>query len=247
MWKGIFRLAACVLLFGCASQQDLNTVRFELKALETRTAQIEKSQKELEKKLADKDKQREQFLSQQADMQSQYTELQTQILALQGKLEELAATPRTDSKDLEARIKALEDAQQASKGQQAAATATAAGKSQYDVGLERFKAGKYEEALKSFDSYLAHSMDQSLVDNANFWAGESLFALGKYEDAILRYDIVIKNYPKSGKLPDALYKQGQAFVQLGDKEAGNLLLRRVAKDFPDTEPGKKAQKQLKIK
>ncbi|HQP31789.1 MAG TPA: tol-pal system protein YbgF, partial [Deltaproteobacteria bacterium] len=184
--------------------------------------------------------------TQQADMQAQFTELQTQILSLQGKLEELAAAPKADGRDLEARVKVLEDALSGARGQDAAGLQTGA-KSQYDIGLERFRAGKYDEALKAFDAYLAQGPDQTLAGNANFWAGESLAASGRHEDAILRYDVVIKQYPKSAKMPDALYRQGMAFIQLGDKEAGNLLLRRVAKDFPDSEPGKKAKKQLKIK
>lgn len=236
-----------IILTGCATQQDLNSLKFELNALQTRTVRLEQTQKGLEQKQGAGDKQKEQFLTQQADMQAQFTELQTQILSLQGKLEEMAAAPKTDGRDLEARVKVLEDALAGVKGQDTAAQQTAAAKSQYDLGLERFKDGKYDEALKAFDAYIAHATDPALVDNANFWAGESLAASGKHEDAILRYDVVIKQYPKSDKLPDALYKQGIAFIQLGDKEAGNLLLRRVAKDFPDSEPGKKAKKQLKMK
>jgi len=236
-----------IVLTGCASQQDLNSLKFELNALQTRLARLEQTQKGLEQKQGAGDKQKEQFLTQQADMQAQFTELQTQILSLQGKLEEMAAAPKVDGRDLEARIKALEDAQSGGKVQETAAGQAVTAKSQYDIGLERFKAGKYDEALKAFDAYIAHATDPTLVDNAYFWAGESLFAMGKHEDAILRYDVVIKQYPKSDKLPDALYRQGMAFIQLGDKEAGNLLLRRVAKDFPDSEPGKKAKKQLKMK
>ncbi|MEN6475739.1 MAG: tol-pal system protein YbgF [Syntrophaceae bacterium] len=241
-------ITVAIILTGCASQQDLNTLKFELNALQTKEARLEQTQKDLMQKQGAGDKQKEQFLTQQADMQAQFTELQTQILSLQGKLEEMAAAPKIDGRDLEARVKALEDALSAgAKTQDAAAAQAVTAKSQYDVGLERFKAGKYDEALKAFDSYLAQGSDQTLAGNANFWAGESLAASGKYEDAILRYDVVIKQYPKSNKMPDALYKQGIAFIQLGDKEAGNLLLRRVAKDFPDSEPGKKAKKQLKIK
>jgi tol-pal system protein YbgF len=245
--KRIGILIIFLLPLGCASQQDLNTLKFELNTLETRQSKIEQAQKEQEKKISDKEKMKEQFLSQQADMQAQYTELQTQMLSFQGKLEELSASPRVDFKDLETRVKALEDALQTIKGQQAQVAAVATAKSQYDMGLEKFKAGKFDEALKAFETYLANNPEESLADNAHFWAGEALYSQGKYEDAILRYDVIIKHYPKSDKLPDALYKQGMAFIQLGDKEAGNLLLRRLVKDFPDSEPGKKAKKQLKMK
>jgi len=238
-------VTVAVILTGCASQQDLNTLKFELNALQAKVDRLEQGQRGLEQKQGAGEKQKEQFLSQQADMQAQFTELQTQILSLQGKLEEMAAAPKVDGRDLEARIKTLEDALSGGKVQEAAA-GQAAAKSPYDIGIERFKAGKYDEALKAFDAYIAHATDPTLVDNAYFWAGESLFAMGRHEDAILRYDVVIKQYPKSDKMPDALYRQGMAFVQLGDKEAGNLLLRRVAKDFPESEPGKKAKKQLKM-
>jgi len=240
-----FLITVLLVLTGCASQQDVNNLKFELNALQTKTARLEQIQKDLLQRQGAGDKQKEQFLIQQADMQAQFTELQTQILSLQGKLEELAAAPKADSRDLEARVKILEALMTGGQGQDASPPAGV--KSQYDVGLERFKAGKYDEAIKAFDAYIAQGSDQALAGNAYFWAGESFAATGRYEDAILRYDVVIKQYPKSVKLPDALYKQGIAFIQLGDKEAGNLLLRRVAKDFPDSEPGKKAKKQLTTK
>jgi tol-pal system protein YbgF len=229
----IFFLYLCLVLSGCASQKDFNGVKTELDSLKVKNDNLEKQLKVLG---TDKS----QTLKNQAAIQSQFNELQTQIRELQGKIEELSATPKADVtkiNELDLRVKTLEDIL---KGQ----VAGAAGKSQYEAAMDKYKEGKYLEALKAFDAYISKNPNGDLIDNANFWAGECLFAEGNYESAIDRYDVVLKDNPKSPKVPDCLYKEGLALIELGDSEAGNLSLKKVINEYPDSEAAKKARAKL---
>jgi tol-pal system protein YbgF len=221
----ILFLIAVFMLAGCASQRDFVNLKTELDALKVRNDKLEKDVGTISNDKA-------QALKNQAAIQTQFNDLQTQMREIQGKIEELSAAP-----NLEARIKILEDSL---KGQ----ASVTSSKSQYDAAMEKFKAGKNLEALKSFDSYIANNPNGDLVDNANFWAGECLFAEGNFEAAMDRYDVVLKNYPKSPKVPDCLYKEGIALIELGDSEAGHLSLKKVINEYPDSDAAKKAKVKM---
>jgi tol-pal system protein YbgF len=220
----LFSLAA-FLFYGCASQRDFTNLKTELDALKI-------SNDKLGKDLGTISNDKSQALKNQAAIQAKFNDLQTQIREIQGKIEELSAAP-----NMEARIRALEDQL---KGQ----TAVASSKSQYDVAMEKFRAGKNLDALKAFDAYIASNPNGDLVDNANFWAGECLFAEGNFEAAMDRYDVVLKNFPKSPKVPDCLYKEGIALIELGDAEAGKLSLKKVINEYPDSDAAKKAKAKM---
>ncbi len=226
-------LFAILMLAGCASQRDFTNLKTELDA-------VKASNDKLVKDLGTISSDKSQALKNQAAIQSQFNDLQTQIRELQGKIEELSASPKTDISKinaLEVRIKVLEDSM---KGQAASASA----KSQYNMAIDKFNAGKFLDALKAFDAYIAANPNGDLIDNANFWAGECLFAEGNFESAMDRYDVVLKNYPKSPKVPDCLYKQGLALIELGDVEAGRLSLKKVINNYPGSDAAKKAKVKM---
>lgn len=221
---------AVFMLVGCASQRDFTNLKTELDA-------VKASNDKLVKDLGTISNDKAQALKNQAAIQVQFNDLQTQIREIQGRIEELSATPKTDVTKinlLEARIKVLEDSM---KGQ----TISASSKSQYNLAIDKFNAGKFLDSLKAFDAYIASNPNGDLVDNANFWSGECLFAEGNFEAAMDRYDVVLKNYPKSPKVPDCLYKEGIALIELGDAEAGRLSLKKVINEYPDSEAAKKAK------
>ncbi len=247
MPKGLysFFIIIAILLTGCASQQDLNTLKWEVNALETRLTKVEQGTHKISEALSQKDKEMDRSLKQQADLQAQYTDLYTQILAIQGKFEEMGSPyGKADSLGEDEKLKAILNDINAIKRHLGMIEG---GKSLYESGLERFREAKYDDAIKLFDSYLKKDPKKSLIDNVHFWKGEALYAQGKFEDAILRYDIVIKRFKDSEKVPDCLLKQGLSFIKLKDRQAGELLLRRVTNEFPDSKAAKKAKIQLERK
>ena len=118
-------------------------------------------------------------------------------------------------------------------------------KTLYDTGLDKFKIGRYDEAIQDFKAYISQNPEPVLVGNAYFYIGESLYAERKYDDAILIYDTIVKKIKKSDKVPDALYKQGLAFFKMGDKDTGTLILDLLIKDHPRSDAAQKAKITLK--
>ncbi len=228
--------ALIVLFFlaGCASQQDLNAVKWEVDALKTRVTKAED-------KLKEKDRLTEQGLGQQAELLARNTEIQEQIALLQGSIEELKMSTKGAVKEerlgaMEKEImslKALIDAQKQPP------------RSLIDTGLEKYRAGRFAEALSDLKAYLGSNPDPALVDDTQFWIGETYYSLGKYEDAILQYDMIEKKFSGSDKLPEALLKEGMAFYKTGDDETGNLILQRLIQGHPSTEAANKAKRIMK--
>jgi tol-pal system protein YbgF len=221
-------------LAGCATQQDLNAVKWEVDALKTRVAKAED-------KLKEKERLTEQGLGNQAELLAHYGELKEQVASLQGSVDEMKVSSRGAVKEdrlvaLEREImdlKALIDAQKEPP------------KSLYETGLEKYRAGRFAEAVSDLKSYLASGPDADLADDAQFWIGESLFSLEKYEDAVLQYDMVAKKYSKGDKVPEALLKEGISFYKMGDSQTGNLVLQRLVQGYPGTEAATKAKKIIK--
>lgn len=233
--KRIFPLFfGLAFLAGCATQQDLSAVKWEVDALNTRLVKAEE-------KLKEKDRLTEQGLGQQAELQARYTEIQDQVASLQGKIDEFNAKTKTSVN--EERVKSLEKEIQNLKTLLDASKEPP--KSLFDTGLEKYRAGRFSEALIDLKSFLSSNPEPSLVGDVQFWIGETLYSLGKYEDAILRYDSVAKKYSSSDKVPDALLKQGISFHKLGDEQTGNLVLQHLVQGYPASEAAAKAKKILK--
>ena len=230
-----------LVLAGCASQRDFNSLKYQVDALQTRLTMMETKNEEKQRII-------DQALKQQAELQNRYTELQTQLSTTQGSIDQLSASAGlTPAGGGESRISILEkDVQTLKDLIQPKGTSTPAPspRTLYDSALEKYKAGMYDEAVQEFKTYLAQNPDPALTDNAYFWMGESLYALGRYEDAILSYDTVVKKYKDSDRLPEALYKEGLAFLKMGDNETGTIILQQVVKEYPKTDSAQKAKKAL---
>lgn len=235
--RRVFHFLFLFSLLGCASQQDLNTLKWEVDTLNTRLTKAEEQ-------LREKDRVYTQTLTQQAELQARYTEIQDQLLSIQGRLEEIQASSGAAPGSAGAtRIDALEQEIQAIR--EFLDTKPVPTKSLYDSGIEKFQGGRYADAIADLESYLAHNPDAALIDNAHFWIGESYYGLGKYEDAILRYDLVVRKYKTSEKVTDCLLKQGMSFMRMGDKETGALILQQLIKGYPEADAAAKARKIIK--
>ncbi|HQG32223.1 MAG TPA: hypothetical protein PLA83_09860, partial [Deltaproteobacteria bacterium] len=125
-------LFGLAFLVGCATQQDMNSLKWEVDALNTRLAKAEG-------KLKEKDRLTEQGLGQQAELQARYTEIQEQLASLQGRIDELKAANKTAVN--EERVKSLEKEMQNLKTLFEASKEPP--KSLFDTGLEKYRAGRF--------------------------------------------------------------------------------------------------------
>ncbi|HPX51477.1 MAG: tol-pal system protein YbgF [Desulfomonilia bacterium] len=227
-----------LLLLGCASQQDLQALRWEVDSIKTRLVKAEAKVKE-------KDRLVEQGLGQQAELQARLNELREQMFSLQGSIEEIrnASGAGMAGKAGEERLSAIEKEMEDLRA--LFLVQAQPRKSLFETGVEKYRAGKLPEALSDFSSFLSSNPEPALAAETHFWIGETLYAQGKYEDAVLKYDLVAKKYAKSQKVPDCLLKQGMAFHKMGDSETGNIILKKLIQGYSSTEAAAKANKIVK--
>ena len=114
----------------------------------------------------------------------------------------------------------------------------------YDTSMASFKEGKYEDAMRGFETLIKKYPDSDRADNAQFWIGECYMGIKQYEKAILAYQEVIKKYPKGNKVPSAMLRQAIAFLEIKDKTSTRLLLKKIINRYPDSSEAQIAKKKL---
>lgn len=254
---------------GCATQSDLDNVRYDVERLATRSSAMEKdlgklkseTKEELEKNLSDLQQNTGNLRKEAADLQANIEGVKVDMQALSGKLDDLALAAKKPSDDLallredaERRFSALEarltKLEQAFTAQQHAAEAKAAELEKtpdalYQKGLGTFKSGDMQKAREAFARFIQLYPNHDLAANAHYWLGEAYYNEKNYEQAILEFQDVIKNFPKKEKVPAALLKQAMAFRELGDMKSARYLYKKVIEEFPAGDEAKTAREKLK--
>jgi len=235
----VILVVVVLALGGCASQQDLNALKWEVNDLQTKVSRMEKEQRS---DYASLKKQSDQLFKNQAELESHYTDLMTQIMEMQGKIDVLASDSNKTQGDKE-EIKRLRSELASIK--EYLGMTTGKKPSLYDLGLKEFKDKRYDRAIRFLDQYVKANPGQPKAGDAYFFIAESLYAEGKYEDAILAYDTVVKRYKESKKVAQCLFKEAMAFLKLKDRETANLILKRLIRKYPGSAQAKEAEKMLK--
>ncbi len=128
----------------------------------------------------------------------------------------------------------------------AAATGATAAEEQaaYLKAFDFLKAGKYDNAISSFQGMLVKWPQGNFADNAWYWLGESQYVKRLYKPALESYSALITRFPASPKVPDALFKSGLTQVELQQPEQAKANWRRVLKDYPNANAAGLARQRL---
>jgi len=116
-------------------------------------------------------------------------------------------------------------------------------KEKYNRALELYNNRKYQQAIDIFNELLALNESNSLVDNCQYWKGESYYGMGDYNQAILEFNKVFM-FNDSNKLDDAQLKLGLCYIQLGDKQKARSEFEKLLANYPDSEYVERAQRYL---
>jgi tol-pal system protein YbgF len=93
--KSLFILIATLfIVYGCASQQDLDALKFEISNLQSRLATEEQKVGDLTKVSPQKEKEQSSLLKQQTEIQVQLAEVSAKLLGIQKKLDTLPEKDR---------------------------------------------------------------------------------------------------------------------------------------------------------
>lgn len=104
----------------------------------------------------------------------------------------------------------------------------------YRVGLQAMKDGKYPLAVANF-TRLQHQYPKSpLVEPADYFAANALYETGKYDQAILQFNDLVMRYPKGRFAAQALLRQAEAFLKMNDRIDARLTLQKLMSDHDGT-------------
>jgi tol-pal system protein YbgF len=114
----------------------------------------------------------------------------------------------------------------------------------YGDAFAALKAGRYEDAVRGFQLYLAKYPDGPRADNATYWLGEAHYVQKDYTPALKAFQDVLEKFPDSGKAGDAMLKVGFSQYELKAYRNARSTLEKVVAGFPGTEVERLARERL---
>jgi tol-pal system protein YbgF len=113
----------------------------------------------------------------------------------------------------------------------------------YGDAFAALKAGRYEEAARGFQTYLAKYPRGPRADSATYWLGEAQFVQQQY-DAALKSFQAVSAFPESRRVPDAMYKVALCQYELKAFKNTRATLNKLISTYPDSDAAKQAQAQI---
>jgi tol-pal system protein YbgF len=113
----------------------------------------------------------------------------------------------------------------------------------YGEAFAAMKAGRYEEAARGFQTYLAKYPRGPRADSATYWLGEAQYVQQQYEAALKSFQAV-SGFAESRRLPDAMYKVALCQYELKAFKNSRATLQKVISTYPDSDAAKQAQLQI---
>ncbi len=114
----------------------------------------------------------------------------------------------------------------------------------YQSAFNLLKAGRYDQAAKSFREFLADYPASKFADNAQYWLGESYYVTRSFDNAMREFEKLIKDHPESQKLTHALLKVGYIHDELGQKDKARDVLTQLTEKYPNSTAAGLAAKRL---
>lgn len=184
-----------------------------------------------------------------AEIAGQLAALEAELRTLRGSVEELQFAldgarqqQRDQYLDLDRRLQAVEAATQ-----QLAQATVAAGpdpQAEYQASFDLLKEGRYAEAQRGFEGFLAAHPQHDLAANAQYWLAEVHYVERNYEGALLAFERVLTAYPQARKASDALLKAGYCQYEMKRYAIARATLARVTREFPGTPAARDAAQRL---
>jgi tol-pal system protein YbgF len=117
--------------------------------------------------------------------------------------------------------------------------------SAYQSAFNRLKEGHYDQAIKSFQQFLAAYPQGNYADNAQYWLGEANYVTRHFDEAMAEFLKVKANYPDSPKVSDALLKVGFIHYEKGEWDQARAVLEEVINTYPKSTAARLADTRLK--
>ncbi|MEO1574625.1 MAG: tol-pal system protein YbgF [Pseudomonadota bacterium] len=186
------------------------------------------------------------------DLNAQVAQMRTEVNALRGDVETtqfnldgLADRSRDQYVDLDGRIEELKKgAVIAPGGEGVDVVASVDPRAAYQQAFELLQERRYDEAQIAFGRFIEQFPENTLVDNAYYWLGETGYVSGDFDAAINSFNEVVTRFPESQKVADAKLKIGFSQYEKKQFTAARKTLMDVVDTYADTTAARLAQQRL---
>lgn len=114
----------------------------------------------------------------------------------------------------------------------------------YLATFDLLKNGKYDDAIRGFNSMLDKWPDGRYADNAAYWMGEANYVKRDYPAALGAFQMVLQKYPNSAKAPDAMLKIGLTYTELKQPDQARATFQQLIQKYPNANAAKLAGQRL---
>ncbi len=105
--------------------------------------------------------------------------------------------------------------------------------SEYEAAFRLINQSKYDEAEVALKQFISKNPKNPLVENANYWLGETFYARNNYSQAAVYFMKGYQGYPKGNKAIDNLYKLGLSLDKMSKTKEACTTFAKIGNEFPD--------------
>lgn len=185
----------------------------------------------------------------QVNLAQQLQEKDREIARLRGDLEvamnsirKLQDDNRVLYSSLETRIQQLEPKKMQLDGQEVAVQQTEF--SEYQAGLDHFKAANYAQAITQFQNFLVKYPKSTLEVQVRYFLGSAQFAQGDYKAALVTQRDLAKDHPDSPRAADALLSMASSQLELKATQNAKKTLNEIVAKYPNSAAASSAKTRL---
>lgn len=144
--------------------------------------------------------------------------------------------------NLDERIKKLEPKPMQLDGEEV--TVTPEQFSDYEAGLDHFKAGNFKDAAAQFQQFLGKHPKSKLEPQVRYFLGSTQFAQGEYKASLITQRDLAKDFPDSPRAPDALLSMASSQLELKSIPGAKKTLGELIAKYPDSPAAASAKTRL---
>ena len=117
----------------------------------------------------------------------------------------------------------------------------------YRKAFELLTQRRYEEARKSFRSFVSKYPGGAYSDNAQYWLAEASYVTREFDTALKDFSRVLKAYPNSPKVPGAMLKIGYIQYENGQLREARATLQKLISKYPASSAARLAEEFMRRK
>ena len=241
---------ATLLIAGCASRGEIETMKSQLEYIERSTVQMQVQLVQMDSMYRTTI---EKNVAYQADLKTALADLLNTSASIDSRLSDMEGRLNMIA-NRSGQSGSISSPAAGSETESTAAKTDSAGQGGlpqvdqnklYNNAIADLKEGNYVMAVMELNEFLTMFKDSPMADDAQYWLGECYYGKKEYAKAIPEFEKVERNYPKGDQLVPALFKMGRSYEELGEKKKAKVIFQRIVNEFPKSMEAKIAQDRLK--